>query len=708
MKELLFELGTEEIPSRLLRGAERALGAAVAARLDDLGLEHSAVRTYSTPRRLALAVDVAPRQADRVEERVGPPARVAWDADGNPTRAAEHFAKRNGVAVDALERRETPKGLYAAVTVQIDGQTTASLLPDVLTQAVTGLTWPKVMRWHDGTHAFIRPVHWLVALYDGEVLPLTLYGVRAGRETRGHRFLAPAPFAVADEAAWLEGLRAAKVEPDAQVRAQRILDGAHALAAQVGAALVRPEGLIEEVTGLCEWPRPLLGTFDEAALEIPPQVLVDAMRVHQKYFALATPETAQTQRPTLRNHFVVVAATEAVDDAVVAQGNARVLAARLADARFFFEADRARTLDSLVDELGQRTFLQGLGTVADKAHRLEALTPRLAARLYGDAVDAAEAAAAGLYAKADLSTEMVGEFPDLQGEMGRDYARLAGQPEAVAAAIEEHYWPRFAGDAAPSTPLGAAASLADKLDSLVGCFALGLEPTGSADPYALRRQALGVVRVLEALPAGPGGAAPKRLGLTEALDIAREVYGAVLDAHEEAHGDWPAVRARLLGFFRGRMKNDLARDLPTDLVEAALSAGFDDPVDARGRLTALAARKDTDGWDDLAAAVKRVVRIVTGQETGTLDDPGALTTPQERALHEATEAVERDALGAMEAGRYGEALERLASLKPTIDDFFDHVMVLSDDPDERRRRLALLGRIAALFGRVAAFDRIST
>lgn len=708
MKELLFELGTEEIPSRLLRGAERDLGAALTASLDDLGLEHTPVRTYSTPRRLALAVDVAPRQDDRVEERVGPPARVAWDAEGNPTRAAEHFAKRNGVAVDDLERRETPKGLYAAVTVKIEGQATASLLPDVLSRAVTGLTWPKVMRWNDGTHAFIRPVHWIVALFDGEVLPLTLYGVGAGRETRGHRFLAPAPFAVGDEAAWLEGLRAAKVEPDAEARAQRILEGARALAAQVGAALVRPEDLLEEVTGLCEWPRPLLGTFDEAALEIPSQVLVDAMRVHQKYFALATPETAQTQRPTLRNHFVVVAATEALDDQIIARGNARVLAARLADARFFFEADKARSLDSLVDELGQRTFLQGLGTVADKAHRLEALTPRLAARLYGDAVDAREAAAAGLYAKADLSTGMVGEFADLQGEMGRDYARLAGQPEAVAVAIEEHYWPRFAGDNVPATPLGAAASLADKLDSLVGCFALGLEPTGSADPYALRRQALGVVRVLDALPAGPNGEAPQRVRLVEVMDIAREVYGEVLDAQESDHGAWPKVRERLLRFFRGRMKNDLARALPTDLVEAVLAAGFEDPVDIRGRLTALAARKDTDGWDDLAAAVKRVVRIVTGQATGALGDPSALTTPQGRALHEATEAVERDALGAMEAGRYEEALVRLASLKPTIDDFFDNVMVMSEDAGDRQRRLALLGRIAALFGRVAAFDRIST
>jgi glycyl-tRNA synthetase beta chain len=501
---------------------------------------------------------------------------------------------------------------------------------------------------------------------------------------------------VDSEAAWLAGLRAAHVEPDPRRRTETIASEARRLAASVGGALVEDADLLAHVAGLVEWPTPLLGTFDPAYLDIPAQVIVELMRVHQKYFAV------RDAAGGLSNHFVCVAGTAVKDPAVVAAGNQRVLAARLSDGRFFWTSDQRRPLASYVDDLAQRTFLKGLGTMRDKALRLEVLARKLAEALYGggggDGAGGDAAARAGLLAKADLATGLVGEFPELQGEMGAEYARLGADPEpaAVATAIAEHYRPRFAGDALPATPAGAAVALADKLDSIVGCFCLGLEPTGSADPYALRRQALGVIHVLSALPQGGSP-----LGLGACLDLAREAYADVVA------GDWPAVRARVLDFFRARLKALLADEFPTDLTEAVLEAGCDAPGAVRGRLTALSAVKRSAGWEDLAAAVKRVVRIVADQAPGALD-PATLTEPAERALYEAFVGVERATVAALAAGRYDDALGRLVSLKPAIDGFFDAIMVMSDDPGERGRRLALLGGIAGLFRQVAAFDRVST
>ncbi|MDP6942766.1 MAG: glycine--tRNA ligase subunit beta [Myxococcota bacterium] len=688
MRELLFELGTEEIPARLLERARTELGERLGKALDAAGLAHEGLVTYATPRRLVVSCQVAEKQPDRTEELLGPPARVAFDDAGQPTKAAIGFAKRNNVPVDALERRETPKGEYLGCTVHTTGQAATMLLGEMLETAVTKLHWPKAMRWGTSSDTFIRPVHWIVAIFAGEVLPVSLFGIASGRTTRGHRFLDPDPFEVTGIDDMLSGLRRRHVEPDPAVRRDLIATAARELASSVGGEAIVDDALLEEVTGLVEWPVPLIGTFDEAALALPAQVLITSMNVHQRYFAVRRADG------TLSNHFVIIGGMVVADPDVVVAGNARVLAARLADARFFYEADAKKGIAHFVPKLAGRRFLEGLGTMHDKAERLERLAAELTQVLVPEDGEAgALAARAGLLCKADLATDMVGEFAKLQGEMGADYARKSGEDDAVATAIEEHYLPKHAADAVPATAVGSAVALADRLDSLVGCFALGLEPTGSADPYALRRQALGVLRIIEGAPQAPS--------LGEALDLARAAYGDTLDI------DWHEVRRRLMSFFRGRLKASLGQTYPSDLTEAVLTVGYDDPADARGRLEALYALKQTQVWETLAAGVKRVANIA-GDHPGGPVDPATLTEPAAVALFEAWHTVQHGAHVALDTGAYGEALDRLVTLKPTIDRFFDDVLVMSDDDEERTRRLSLLASIHALFHRIAAFDKVST
>jgi glycyl-tRNA synthetase beta chain len=692
MKPLFLELGCEEIPARLLTRGVTELAQRLTKGLDALGLEHADLRTFHTPRRLALSLNVTAGQPDKTEELLGPPAKVGFDADGNPTKAAEGFARRHGIDVSEIRVKETERGDYLAATVSTSGQPTEALLPDVITDALSKLQWPKSMRWGANDTPFIRPVHWIVGLFGDTVLGLEFAGITADRQTRGHRFLAPEAFSVQGVEDWLDGLRKAHVEPDPAVRREVIVRESRALTGPLGHDVELDETLLDEVVGLVEWPVPLLASFEQEFLAIPPQVLITAMKSHQRYFPVHDSEGALT------NRFVLVANTIVRDPEVVAQGNGRVIRARLADARFFFEQDTRRAeekgLQDFVEQLKERTFLKGLGTMRDKAERLSRLAGRVARVLDPEDGDAAaRATRAGLLAKADLSTEMVGEFPKLQGEMGRDYARIVGESDAISEAIFEHYLPRFADDALPSTALGASVALADRLDSIVGCYALGLEPTGSADPYALRRQALGVLRILSQQPNAP------------ALDTAVEFACTAHD--DDVVDDWGQVNSRVLDFFRGRLKNMLAEHYPTDLTEAVLSAGFFVPRDAEGRLAALNTLKETEGWDDLAIAVKRVVRIVQDQPVSELD-PTTLSEGAEQDLYAASSDVGAQAQAALTQGAYADALILLASLKPHIDRFFEDVMVLSEDPGERTRRLALLGVVASLFNRVADFSKVST
>jgi glycyl-tRNA synthetase beta chain len=656
--------------------------------LAEQGLEIDGLKTWSTARRLAVTVQIQERQEDTREELLGPPASVAFDSDGNPTRAAEGFAKRYGLGLDAISRKETERGEYLAVTVETVGQETLALLPEILTHALSKLQWPKSMRWGSHAQAFIRPVQWIVALFGGEVIELQFADVPSGRTTRGHRFLAPTPFEVTDAASWVEGLRAAKVEPEADVRRERIRTGAERLAATVDGVAQIDDKLLTEVSGLAEWPTPGLGAFEERYLEVPDCVLTTSMKSHQKYFPVVNGDGA------LLPHFVVVMEGESSEPAVVLQGNGRVLRARLADAAFFYDQDQKRTLDHFVGKLAERRFLEGLGTMADKAQRLSTLSGKMAALLApGDADTAELATRAGLLAKADLSTDMVNEFASLQGLMGQIYGAIAGEPEAVSSAMAEHYQPRFAGDALPSSIVSASVALADRFDSIVGCFALGLEPTGSADPYALRRQALGITRLLETFRPAPS--------LSEALEQVREVYGDALSR------PWEETSAAIQAFFRGRMKSSLGDEFATDLAEAVLAVGHDEPADVRGRLVALSTLKARPEWTELAVAVKRVANIAS-EHTPSAMERSTFTEAAALDLYDAWAAVRTEANAALDERRYDEAVEGLMTLKPSVDAFFEAVMVMSEDPDERSRRLDLVSHIHELFSRVAHFDRIST
>ena len=689
MKELFFELGLEELPARLVRGALNNLQSNLVQSLEAAKLSHGQVEVFATPRRLALRIDVSEGQEDVTTEMMGPPARIAFDDEGNATKAAVAFAQRNGISIDSLTTKATEKGDYLAATIFTPGKRSIELLPDMLVEAVKGLKWPKAMTWGEGVGPFIRPIHWMVALYDGDVLELEVMGIRSANATRGHRFMAPHEVVVSSCEQWLETLRDAYVEPVPDKRSERIATGAQQLAESVNGVLVMDSGLLEELTYLSEWPVPLLGTFDSDFLEVPSSALITSMRVHQKYAAITT------ANGKLTHYFVIVAGLPSSNPKTVVAGNERVLAARLADARFFFETDTQTTLESMIEALGSRIYLKGLGTMADKARRLSACSGELAAVLGASPEDITLATEAGLFAKADLSSQMVGEFASLQGQMGKRYAELKGRDARVSAAIEEHYWPKHATDQLPTARISVAVALADRLDALVGCFALGLEPTGSADPYALRRGALGVIRILAMSHDYP------TCGLGQALDIAAAAYGQALP------GDWQETKARLLAFIRGRLKHLYAKTHPTDLTEAVLDSDFDHPRDVEGRLEALAALKSHDDWEDLAIAVKRVVRIAEDQEECSLE-PASLHEPAEAALYESFITSKRSVDEAIGEERYSDALAALIGMKPHIDRFFEDVMVMSEDTGERNRRMALLGEVANLFDSIASFEKVST
>ncbi|RMH42428.1 MAG: glycine--tRNA ligase subunit beta [Deltaproteobacteria bacterium] len=681
-RELLVEVGTEEIPAGFAAAALADLARRVPERLAAARLAHGAVAVYGTPRRLAVSVvDVADRQPDLAERVVGPPVRAAYDADGRPTKAAIGFAAKNGVDVADLERAEVDgrKGEYVVCTRREAGQPALAVLADLIPSLLSDIPWPKQMRWHWRDEAFARPVHWVVAIYGGEVVPFTFRGVASGRMTRGHRFLAPGPIELdGDRDGYLRALRKAFVVADPAVRRDTIRGELRRIEEETGARVRRDDALVDEVCFLVEYPVGVCGQFDAAYLDVPEEVIVSAMRSHQRYFAMETRDGALT------NRFATIAGTITRDVDVVRQGNERVLAARLADARFFFEEDRKRSLDEWAERLDGVVFQAKLGTVGAKVRRIA----RIAATFAPAGSEAAVARAAAL-CKADLVTHMVGEFPDLQGVMGAHYARLAGEPDAVCAAIREHYLPRGAGDALPQTDAGACLAIADRIDTIAGCFAVGLTPTGSADPYALRRAALGVLSIL--LDRG------WRVGLDALVRAAAAEHEIAVPVDD------------VLEFLRVRLRGLLVdgRGLPADCVDAALAAGFFDVPDAAARAEAVAGLRNRPDFEPLATAFKRVANILKGEAAAGEPDAEALAEPAERALFDALAAVRDEAARHVAAGDYRAALRELAALKDPVDRFFDEVLVLDEDPAVRANRLALLSAIHSAFARIADFRHLA-
>ena len=688
--DLVFEIGTEELPASFQKPALEWMAAEINKALDDARLngegegQRANIATFATPRRLAMIVTAIAEKAPDVRKRLsGPPAKQALQ-DGKWTKAAEGFARKAGVAVEALKI----EGDRVIVEQQIRGQAAAEALPRILEQIVRGIPFRKSMRWDSlDADAFARPVHWIAAALDGKPLTVKFADVESAPKTRGHRFAAPQEFPLPSARDYVSALRKAHVLADWAERSQRIA-GEVARAAREAGGVPRPDPeLLETVTGLVEEPFAVAGYFEKGFLQLPPEVLVSEMRGHQKYFAV------QNEKGDLLPSFVAVSNTKVRDPNVSRRGYERVLRARLSDGKFFFDEDRKVPLRSRVEKLGRRTFLQGLGTELERIGRLRELSLWLhGATGRGDPRQLAEASE---LCKADLTTGMVGEFPELQGSMGRVYALQQGIEPAVADAIFEHYLPRGAEDRLPSGDIGALLGIADRLDLLVGLFGLGKEPTGTTDPYGLRRAALGILRIT--LARG------YRYDMAEALLAAQKLH-----KKEDA-----SVRDRIWQFLLGRLEVILRERAQADSIQAALHTGATDLVSLEKRVSALQTvrEKSRAQFEATAAAFKRIGNILAqAQEKGIafVGFHAALCkTGSEQALFAALEQSRARVSGALaEKEDYLAAYAALAELRPVVDRFFDDVMVMDSDTAQRDNRLALLRSLHELFAPLADFSRL--
>ena len=678
MSELFIEIRCEELPARMIDGAQKSLAAGVVKLLK--GIDHGAVTTWSTPRRLAVAIaDVS--EGRPIEEKLvtGPPERAAF-RDGAPTKTAHGFARGRGVSVDALEIVDSPRGRVVAARIQTGGEKTADLIAAGLEGVVLSMSFPRPMRWGTGTVRWARPLHGVIATLGGERIPLTVAGLESRMDTLGHR-LTRGPIAVTGSADWLAGLRAHNVEPDNLARRADIKAQLNAAAAALGGE-VQEWDLLDEVVNLVEWPVVVTASFGEDLLQLPPHLLIESMKVHQRVFPI-------TIDGALDHHFLVVSnqpyARQPESAATIAEGNQRVLTARFYDAKFFYAEDRQKTLSDFRGRLEGMQWIRKGGTMAEKADRIASLAEKLAPML---GADPAAAARAGQLCKYDLGTQMVSEFPKLQGHVGRLLAGFDGEDAGVAQAIEEHYFPRYQGDTIPGTALSQSVALADRLDSLAGCFGLGLKPKGSADPLGLRRATIGLMQILLESRVS--------LGMTELLAL------TALDS-QQAADLIGFMTARLRGIFLERYSSNPAG---TELVNAVMATGDRSPVALAARLQALATVSATPEFGPLKTTFKRVMGL-TKDHTHTDYDAARFEEAAESDLHAAFDAVRQTARQHADAQDYSAALAALSSLKPTVDRLFDTVMVMCEDLQVRNNRLSLLRAIGDEFRQIADFTQLS-
>ncbi len=679
MADLLFEIGTEEMPAGYLEPGLEQLADQISGSLRELRLEPARVLTAGTPRRMVIAVQGIPESQPAISERiVGPPAKVAFDEDGNPTKAADGFARSRGVAVEDLKIEETDRGPYAVVELEKPGQAAAALLPGVLREATGAVSFPKSMRWEESGFSFARPIRSLLALLDDRVLALQIAGVKAGRTTWGHPFLAPRPVELPDASyeAYRDALREYFVVVDVAERREAIRAQIAGIMEQHGSEL-RDRELLEEVTNLVEHPRAVEGAFDKEFLKMPPPVVIAAMEEHQRYFPV------WDGRGELAARFVTVSNRTEKQDELVRQGNERVLRARLEDARFYWERDSRRKLDELVPALKEVVFLAGLGDNLQRTERLQELGGRIAADVPGCSPEHVRRAAR--LCKADLLTGLVGEFPSLQGVVGRELALRQGEPQHTAAAIAEHYLPTGADSDLPQTAEGIALALADKLDVIVGCFSLGLLPKGSQDPYALRRNALGILLIIEDKGL--------ELHLGDLLETARDVAGG----HGIACDD--EMMGQIREFFRDRLYHAaLDRGYRHDYVRAVLSAGFDDVRDFWARLAALQDCAGREWWPALVELVDRTYRIQRDVDELPPVKEALFTEPLEKELAAALARNRPEVVELFEAREYVRAAEKYCSaLAQLVHDFFEEVFVNVEDEAVRANRKSLCGDVYRLF-----------
>jgi len=699
MDNLLLEVGAEEIPAGYIKPALKAMSSSLLQKLAEARIEHGNARIYGTPRRLTVYVEnVARKQKSIKSEMTGPPAKVGFDENGQPTMAAQKFAEKVGVLVSKLTVKETSRGAYLAAEKMERGLATPTLLKEILPEVILSIPFPKKMRWADLDIEFARPIHSILALLGRSIISFTLGNIKSGRYTYGHSFMAPGKIKLDAADDYLEKLRSSWVLADIEERRKMLERGIAEVAEKLGGNILPDDELVDIVNNLVEYPVPVAGKFDDTFLEVPNEVLINAMREHQKYFAVV--DTDNKLMPS----FIAVNNTAARDLALAAKGHERVLRARLADAQFFYQGDLGVTNDERVEKLKGVLFQAKLGSMYEKIERVAKIAEYMTSSVdYKSASDLGgtdlktQVSRAARLSKADLVSQVVGEFPKLQGVMGRIYATVAGELPMVAAAVEEHYRPVYSGAPLPETPAGAILSIADKIDSICGCFSAGLIPTGASDPYALRRQGIGIIQIM------------KNKGFSFSL---REL---ILNSMAQFGGKSDPERIdsveNVYRFLQNRIAHLLAEDgYSKDTIAAVLNVSCDNIPQTWSRVGALEKLKAKPDFEPLAAAFKRVVNII--KKTDDLQvadvDPKLFQHESEPALLAAYEAVKKKVEDHLKNDLFDQALVEIASLRDAVDAFFEGVMVMTDDPAVRRNRLALLGLIAALFGGFADFSKLST
>lgn len=687
MKELLLEVGTEEIPAGFVPQALTDLESLAKRELEANRIDFSGIRTLGTPRRLVLVIQsVSEKQRDEETKKIGPSKQAAFDSKGNPTKAAVGFAKSQSVPVESLTIVQTEKGEYVSAIKKESGKPTLELLSSLLPRWILSIPFQKSMKWADVTIRFARPIHWILALFGGEVIPFEVGNIKSGNISYGHRFMHPGTIPVKDFETYLRKTREASVITDPLERKKKIEDEMIREGAKLSGRVLKDEDLLNEVNFLVEYPVALCGAFDSKFLSLPREILIHSMKEHQRYFPLAD------DHGRLLPHFVCISNIHPKRQEVVVKGNEKVLKARLSDAVFFFEDDLKISLDKRVEQLKKVVFQAKLGTSYEKVMRFKQLSLWIMERIDPGLRETVERASH--LCKADLVTGMVGEFPELQGIVGREYARISKETPEVAEAIYEHYLPGFAGDRLPSGPVGDIVSIADKTDTIVGCFGVGLVPTGTADPFGLRRQALGVLRII--------------LEKKYSISLKGLVEESEKQLKEKMERPVEEVREEVLDFFRVRYQNFLLdKEYPFDVTDAVLSISFDELLDVQGRIDALRKAREWKDFESIVIAFKRAMNILKGSPPKRKINASLLTESVEQNLYQSfLKAKEKIALH-LSKRDYPAALMEMTQMKRPIDEFFDGVMVMVEDEAVRNNRLALLDEIGKLFLRIADFSKLT-
>lgn len=687
MKELLLEIGTEEIPAGFIPQALMDLESLAKKELEASRIDFDGIKTLGTPRRLVLVIEsVSEKQRDEETKKIGPSKQSALDAKGNPTKAAIGFAKSQSVPVESLTMIQTEKGEYVCAVKKESGRATSEILSTLLPKWILSIPFQKSMRWADVPIRFARPIHWILALFGGEVVSFEVGNIRSGNMTYGHRFMNPGPISVKDFQSYLQKTREASVIVDPAERKKRIEDEMIREGAKVSGRVLKDEELLNEVNFLVEYPVALCGTFDNKFLSLPREILIHSMKEHQRYFPVVD------DHGILLPYFVCISNIHPKSREVVVKGNEKVLRARLSDAAFFFEDDLKISLEKRVEQLKKVVFQAKLGTSYEKVMRFQRLALWMTERIDPKLREAVERTS--LLCKADLVTGMVGEFPKLQGIVGKEYARLTQERPEVAEAIYEHYLPGFAGDRLPSGPIGDIVSIADKMDTIVGCFGVGLVPTGTADPFGLRRQALGILRII----------------LEKKYSIS--LTGLIEESEKQLKGKMERpvekVKGEVLDFFRVRYQNFLLdKEYPFDVTDAVLSISFDELLDVQGRIDALKRAKEWKDFESIVIAFKRAMNILKGSPPQREINPSLFAESAEKNLYQSfLKAKEKIDLH-LNKRDYPSTLLEMTQMKKPIDEFFEGVMVMVEEEAIRNNRLALLDGIGKLFLGIADFSKLT-